>query len=130
MQDFRKLEVWRKAHALALTVHRVSATVEPNGSSGLIGQMRRAAQSIPSNIAEGCGRETSRDLAKFLQIAIGSATELEGHLQFAVDSFQIPQPDFDSTLRDLIEVRRMLHGLLKRVREAADRAAGIGSRTV
>lgn len=115
MQDFRKLEVWRKSHALALNVQRLSLTIPKADNSGLISQLRRAALSIPANIVEGTTRSTQRDFAKFLQIAIASGAELEYHLQFAVDSNQIPQREFDLRLADLIQIRKMLYALHKRV---------------
>jgi four helix bundle protein len=68
---------WQKAHALAVLVNEVTHALARSDRSGLVSQVRRAALSIPSNIAEGCSRPTDRDFAKFLQIAIASATELE-----------------------------------------------------
>ena len=86
-------------------------------NAGLIGQMRRAAISIPANIAEGSSRSTDADFARFLQIAIASATELEYHLEFAADTDLIARADFESRQRDVVEVRRMLIGLVRRLRQ-------------
>ena len=83
---------------------------------GLASQVRRAALSIPANIAEGAGRSSDRDFAKFLQIAIASATELEYHLEFAVDAGLIARAEFVARQRDIVEVRRMLVGLTRRLR--------------
>ena len=118
MQDYRKLTVWRKVHALALEVHRLAETIPRTNNSGLITQMRRAALSVPTNIAEGCGRAGNRDFAKFLQIAIGSAVELEYHLQFAGDSSQIPRDECIARSAEIVQIRKMLYGLLRRVRDA------------
>jgi four helix bundle protein len=119
MQNFRQLSVWRLAHALALNIHRLGARIPRQHNAGLISQMRRAALSIPANIAEGCARDSDRDFARFLQIAIASSSELEYHLQFAVDASLVPREDADARLVDVVQVRRMLIGLLKKVRSSA-----------
>ena len=116
MQDYRKLLVWEKAHAVATMVHQLSTEIPKHENSGLIGQIRRAALSIPANIAEGSSRPTRKDFAKFLSIAIGSASELEYHLQFALATDQISADHHAAIQPKVVEVRRMLFGLLKRVR--------------
>jgi four helix bundle protein len=118
MQNFRQLSVWRLAHALALNVHRLSTKIPRQHNSGLISQLRRAALSVPANIAEGTSRESNRDFAKFLQIAIASASELEYHLQFSGDANLIPRAEFEARIAEVVQVRRMLIGLLKRVRSS------------
>jgi four helix bundle protein len=85
MKDFRELKVWEKAHALVLNLYRETTSFPPSELYGLTVQIRRAAASIPANIAEGCGRGSSADFARFLQIAMGSACELEYHLLLARD---------------------------------------------
>ena len=80
MQDFRKLKVWEKSHALALAIYRTTAGFPNSEMYGLTSQIRRCSISIPSNIAEGCGRSTNGDLLRFLDIAMGSAKELEYQL--------------------------------------------------
>jgi four helix bundle protein len=77
MKDFRELQVWHKAHELALEVYKASATFPKEETSGLSSQIRRAAASIATNIAEGCGRGTKNELKHFLQISMGSASEVE-----------------------------------------------------
>jgi four helix bundle protein len=119
MQNYRQLSVWRKSHDAALKIHRLSAEIPRRDNSGLISQIRRAATSIPTNIAEGCSRGSDRDFAKFIQIAIGSASELEYHLHFAVDAELIPRTEFEARHAEVIEVRRMPIGLLKKLRTAA-----------
>jgi len=121
MQNYRQLSVWRKAHDAALKIHRLSSEIPRQDNTGLIGQIRRAAQSIPTNIAEGCSRGSDPDFAKFIQIAIGSASELEYHLHFAVDANLIPRVEFEARHVEVIEVRRMLIGLLKKLRSAPSR---------
>jgi four helix bundle protein len=118
MQNYRRLSVWRKAHALALNVHRSTNGMVGRERAGLVGQIQRAAVSIPANIAEGSARATDRDFAKFLQIAVASATELEYHLQFAADAGLLAAAEFERCERQITEVRRMLFGLIKKVRQA------------
>jgi hypothetical protein len=76
LKDFRKQKVWQKAHDLALEVYRITQAFPKTELFGLTSQSRRAGVSIPANIAEGCGRDTDADFARFLQIAMGSASEL------------------------------------------------------
>jgi four helix bundle protein len=121
MQNYRNLVVWQKAHILALHVNATARTLASRDCSGLAWQARRAAVSIPSNIAEGCSRSTQRDFARFLQIAIGSASELEYQLQFATDAKLLSPRDSDPLRERVVEVRRMLYALLKRVKNK-DRA--------
>jgi four helix bundle protein len=117
MQDFRRLEVWRLGHALALNVHRLTASIPRADSSGLVSQMRRAATSISANIAEGAAKETRKEFARFLVIAIASAAELENHLLFCRDAALAPESEVASRIAETVQVRKMLFGLLKRVRE-------------
>src|SRR5437867_492971 len=77
MKDFRKLQVWEKAHQLGLALYQVTASFPRDETYGLVSQIRRAAASIPSNIAEGCGRDGDPELSRFCIIARGSASELE-----------------------------------------------------
>src|SRR5690242_12255102 len=85
MKDFKKVMVWQKAHALALCVYKVTLSFPREELYGLTSQIRRATTSIPANLAEGCGRETQAELARFIHIASGSACELEYHLLLARD---------------------------------------------
>ncbi|MGQ0641362.1 MAG: four helix bundle protein [Gemmatimonadaceae bacterium] len=117
MQNYRNLIVWQKAHTLAVRVYRVSRRLARLDRSGLASQLQRAAQSIRANIAEGSSRSSDRDFAKFLQIAIGSASEVEDHLQFARDVELLDPNDAEPVLDQVVEVRRMLYGLLKRIQD-------------
>jgi four helix bundle protein len=116
MQDYHNLAVWQKAQTLALNVHRLTDLIPRRGNSGLASQLRRAALSIPTNIAEGRGRASDSDFAKFIQIAIGSSSELECHLEFVAEAKLIPADRVKERLPDVIEVRRMLIGLMKKLR--------------
>src|SRR2546423_12736800 len=113
--DFKKLRVWRKAHALALNTDRIAAEIRRVDHKALRVQMNRAAMSIPTNIVEGRGKRSDRDFARFLGYALGSATELEYHIMVARDVQAITQPKASSLLSQVIEVKKMLHGLIARL---------------
>ncbi len=85
MRDFRALKVWQDSHQLTLDIYKVTKNFPKEELFVLTSQMRRASASIPTNIAEGCGRGTNKDFAIFLQIAIGSAYELDYQLILASD---------------------------------------------
>lgn len=80
MKDFRKLQIWEKSHVLVLSVYKQTKSFPKEELFGLTSQIRRAAASIPANIAEGCGRGSDAELARFAQISMGSASELEYHI--------------------------------------------------
>lgn len=115
MQSFRKLVVWQKAHALTLSLYRITKAFPADERYGLSAQIRRSAASIGANLAEGCGRVSRRDFARFATIALGSASELEYHLVMAADLELI---DRDTHLRSdtaVVQVKRMLAGLIRRL---------------
>ncbi|MEP6551291.1 MAG: four helix bundle protein [Gemmatimonadales bacterium] len=116
MGDFKKLVVWQKAHAMTLHAHRLAIGIRPAFYAPVRSQLVRAAMSIPANIVEGARQESNRDFARFIRYAINSACELEYHVMLARDMGVIPDKDGSSLLSELIEVRRMLHGLLIAVR--------------
>lgn len=116
MQDFRDLIVWQKAHAVALDVYRLTADFPAAERFGLTCQIRRCATSVPSNIAEGCGRGSDADFARFVQIAMGSASELEYQMLLARDLRFLQDHDHSYINQRVQEVKRMLSGLLKRLR--------------
>ncbi|PYO50043.1 MAG: hypothetical protein DMD72_03430 [Gemmatimonadetes bacterium] len=117
MADFKKLRVWKKAHALALNADRVAASIRNAAHKPLRSQLNRAAMSIPTNIVEGRGKRTDRDFARYLGYALGSACELEYHIIVAHDVGAIPEPDFDALMRQVVDIKRMLHGLIDRLSE-------------
>ena len=116
MQDFRNLKVWDKAHALTLDVYKASKGFPREEMYGLTSQMRRASVSIGANIAEGACRKGDVDFARFLQIAVGSASELEYHLLLARDLQLIGSSDYRRLSNEAVEVKRMLASLMQRLR--------------
>lgn len=117
MYPFRQLAVWRKAHEMSLRIYRLSQGIDWRVYAGLGSQMQRSAPSIPLNIAEGCGRASSRQFAYFLQIAIGSAHELDYQLLLARDLGAIEAAEHIRLEAGVSEICRMLVGLRRRVLE-------------
>src|SRR5581483_4083666 len=119
MKDFRQLKVWEKAHQLALGIYKATNKFPKEELYGLTSQIRRASMSIPTNIAEGCGRNTDAEFARFLQIAMGSASETEYQLILANDLECLTKDQHEKLHGEVEEVKRMLASLLKTLR--ADR---------
>jgi four helix bundle protein len=115
MSDYRKLSVWRKAHVLALNVHRVASGIRGSEYASLRSQLMRASMSIPTNIVEASGQESGKEFGRFLRFALNSTSELEYHLLVGHDIGAIKTTDFDSLSAQTVEVRKMLHGLRKTV---------------
>jgi four helix bundle protein len=119
MRDFRELKVWQKAHELTLSVYRATKAFPKEEQFGLTAQVRRSAESIAANIAEGCGRDGDPEFARFLQIAMGSASETEYHLLLAKDLGLLSATGYDPLAGSVEEVKRMLTALIRKLR--ADR---------
>ena len=121
MADFKKLTVWQKAREL--TVATIRASDEMSGSTGSLvrGQLVRAIMSVPANIAEGSAKRSDREFARFVRIALGSATESENHLIIASDLQLISNDIFDTLTTRIEDVRKMLTGLEKRLSGDADK---------
>ena len=116
MQSFRNLKVWEKAHVLTLDVYKSSKSFPRDEQYGLTSQMRRSSASIGANIAEGCCRKGDTELGRFLQIAMGSASELEYHLLLARDLEVMKSLDYQRLSCEVIEVKRMLASLIHKLR--------------
>ena len=119
MKDFRKLKVWERAHQFVLAVYQTTASFPRDETYGLTTQIRRAASSIPSNIAEGCGRDGDAELARFCLIARGSASELEYQILLAHDLNLIPSGRYQELSQEITEIKRMLTVLVQKL--TADR---------
>jgi four helix bundle protein len=115
MEDFKDLRVWQKAYELTLAVYRKSAAFPKEEMYGLTSQLRRATMSIGANIAEGCGRRSDPEMRRFLQIARGSANEVECHLLLARDLRFLPLDDFKNLEGMVLEIQRMLASLVQRL---------------
>jgi len=115
MQHYSKLEVWRRSHELVLALYRCTDSFPFTERYGLTTQLRRAASSVPTNIAEGSKRATPSDYAHFLNIAEGSLSETQYLLLLSRDLGYIPQDVARSRLAEVSELLRMLHALRKTV---------------
>jgi four helix bundle protein len=120
MQDYHRLKVWEKAHVLALDVHRSAGAFPRIEGIALVGQLRRAALSVPANIAEGAGKPGNAEFRRFLAIALGSAVETSYHLLAARDLGLLDPSIYDDLSLRTMEVRRMLGGLIKKVADAVE----------
>jgi four helix bundle protein len=115
VKDFRELKVWQKGHELTLATYKLTSGFPKHELFGLTSQIRRCSSSIPANIAEGCGRLGNAELHRFLQMACGSVNELEYHFLLAKDLGYISQPDYDSAQKELLDLKRMLVALTRKV---------------
>ena len=124
MADFRKLRVWREAQAVAIEAHRAASRMRGARSGPLCDQLTRAAMSVPANIVEGSAHESPREFARFLRYALASVTGVEAHIQLARDLQFMTEHDFTALLGRVVDVRKMLYGLLRTVkaRRLADSA--------
>ena len=113
MGDYKQLAVYGKAHQLVLEIYQTTMSFPKEELYGLTSQIRRAALSVPSNIAEGSGRGHDREFIRFLQIAIGSTNEVEYQVLLARDLGFLSAEDHQHLDRQIIEVRRMLVGLVR-----------------
>ena len=120
MQDYHNLRVWRHAVALAVNTRRVVSGFPRHGYARLKAQMVDAAESIVDNVVEGCGAATQPELARFLDMAIKSACELEGQYDIAYKYRVIAAPEHRARSADTIDTRRMLFGFRKKVLESLE----------
>ncbi len=109
MRDFRNLKVWEKAHHLTLQIYTIRKNFPSDERFGLTAQLRRAAASVPTNIAEGCGRDSERELARFMSFAAGSASEVEYQLLLACDLNYMQDETYRELNQQVNEVKRMLN---------------------
>ncbi len=119
MRDFRELKVWERSHRLTLAVYRATTAFPREELYGLTSQVRRSCAAVPANIAEGCGRDSNADLARFLQMALGSASELQYHLLLARDLSVLNPRDHERLAGEVTEIKRMLTSFIKNLRAFA-----------
>jgi len=117
MRNFRELMIWQKAMDIVVCVYKLSASLPKDETYGLKSQLQRAAVLIPSNIAEGCSRNTEPDFKRFLEVAIGSAYELETQLSITENIGLISRSKIEPALQMVSEEQKMLNGFISRVRE-------------
>ena len=115
MRNFRDLTIWQKSHSLTLKIYSLTKSFPQQEVFGLVSQMRRSASSIPTNIAEGCGRNTNPDFKRFLIISAGSASELEYQFILSKDLEFISDSKFQEMERDIIEIKKMIFAFIKNI---------------
>ncbi|MBS1624911.1 MAG: four helix bundle protein [Bacteroidetes bacterium] len=116
MHNYKELNIWKRAMKLAVDVYRVSSTFPSDERFGLTSQIRRAAVSIASNIAEGSGRNTDGEFIQFLGIANGSSFELTTQLMIAVELEIANSDSADKILKELDETQKMLYAFLNKLK--------------
>ena len=117
LRTYKDLKVWRKSFNLCISVYRVTTSFPPAERFGLTAQVRRATVSVPSNIAEGYARETTRDYIRHLWIARGSLAEVETQLMLSRELRMVDLPKLEALLTDVAEVERMLSALIRSLKE-------------
>ena len=118
MQDFRRIAAWARAHALALEVRRATKSFPRSGYADLKSQPVRAADSIASNIVEGCAAATRKEFARYLDISLKSTSEVEYRLQLAFDQGVLDSATWHRLSAESVEIRKMIYGLRRAVLEA------------
>ena len=115
IKDFRDLDVWKLGKAIVLDIYRVTGNFSKNEQFGLTSQMRRAAISVPSNIAEGYNRMHRKEYQRFLSFALGSCGELETQVEISYDLQYLDKDEKDRMLENLSHEARMIRNLIKKL---------------
>ena len=115
MKDFKKLEVWERAHDLTLDLYRSTEKFPREELFGLTSRIRRCSASIGANIAEGCGKRGNAEFQRYLQIASGSASELDYHLLLARNLNFLSIQEYERLTMQLTQMRKMLTSLLQKI---------------
>ncbi len=113
MKDFRTLQVWHKSHSLTTEIYKETTLFPKEEVYGITSQLRRAISSIPTNLSEGCGRGSDKDFARFVQIAMGSASETEYLILLSGDLNYMSKEATDKYIEKINEVKKMLVALIK-----------------
>ena len=124
MAHFKKLEIWQKAHALAIATHRATGRIRGTTHVSLRNQLVRAAMSVPTNIVEGRAQKCEADFCRFLGYAAASLDEVEYHLIVAHDLEAMSDSDFRSLTEQLKVLRKQTHALIKKLKQSADSQNG------
>jgi len=117
MKDFKTLKVWEKSHSFTLKIYKLSLIFPKDELYGLTSQIRRSSSSIPTNIAEGCGRGSDADFSRFLQMAFGSASETEYLLILIKDLNYISESEYDDLFQIITEIKKMLATLISKLKK-------------
>ncbi|MEO0469437.1 MAG: four helix bundle protein [Bacteroidota bacterium] len=115
IKNFKNLEIWKRSRKLVRDIYLLTDLLPEHEKFGLVSQMRRAAISVPSNIAEGCGRRHEKDLIRFLGISIASLCELETQLYLVIDLDFVDESSMTNELNEIVEIRKMISGFIKSI---------------
>ena len=115
MVDYRNYKVWQRSHKLVLEIYKVTRSYPSSEQFNLVSQTNRAALSIPTNIAEGCGRQTQKEFVRFLYISSGSAHELEYLLMVSGDLNFIDEKSRTFLLKEIDEIKKILYSLIQTI---------------
>ncbi len=121
MQDYKSLKVWQNSHKFTLEIYNITAHYPKDEQWGLVSQMRRSSYSIPTNIAEGCGRRTNDDFAHFLQMSLGSANEIEYQILLSADLNYISSEQQERLNSEIKYIKSMLVNLISKVKGVPER---------
>lgn len=117
MIDYRNYKVWQKAHRLVIDVYKTTASFPKSEHYNFVSQINRAVLSVPTNIVEGCGRETQKELIRFLYISSGSAHELEYLIHTATELNFIDDDTSKKLLSEIDEIKKMLYALIQKIKQ-------------
>ncbi|MGX1928207.1 four helix bundle protein [Flagellimonas sp. 2504JD4-2] len=117
MVDYKNYKVWHKSHLLVIEIYQITDIFPKKEQFGLVSQINRAVVSIPTNIAEGCGRETQKELVRFLYISSGSAHELEYLVMLSKELNFITEEQFNALAPKIVEIKRMLAALINTIKK-------------
>lgn len=116
MKDFRSLKVWEKSHSISLDIYRLTKGFPKDEQFNLTSQLRRAITFMPTNLAEGCGRGSDKDFKRFVQIAMGSASEAEYLILLSKDLNYISDKEFNKLIVEIQEIKKMLSSLISKLK--------------
>ncbi|MCU0342726.1 MAG: four helix bundle protein [Ignavibacterium sp.] len=116
MKDFRTLKVWQESHSISLEIYKLTFSFPKEEQFNLTSQLRRSISSVPTNLAEGCGRGSDKDFKRFVQIAMGSASESEYLILLSKDLNYISYKEFDKLLLEIQEIKKMLSSLISKLK--------------
>ncbi len=116
MKDFRTLKIWEKSHAFVLEIYKITSSFPRQELYALTSQVQRAAVSIPTNIAEGCGKDSDAELSRYFKIAMGSSSELEYLLLLTRDLGYLVDKEYQDLSTNLVEIRKMLNSFIQRLK--------------
>lgn len=126
MIDYRNYNVWKLSHELVLKIYPLLHLYPKYEERNVIDQIRRAVVSIPTNIAEGCGKDTQKELVRYLYIASGSAHEVDYLLLLSRDLRYLADADYYALQNDIVSIKKMLASLINKIRIAINNESNKG----